>query len=219
MLKRLFFSANLQSIKIFKKKKKQTLFKIFNLVSSLLLTDVKVRNCGTCSCLNIPSGSVPHFTKLCWGVAIVTLSRELSQLVYMLLGKGERTINAVGERWLQEQVLSMWGTWDSMHKGKDCYKTGAHWGPWATLVERKTEQTAKDAGTSGDTVLGRMRSFFVVFVVVCFALFCFVSISLFNERRDRVISSVMITKKQQQQKRKVWMCLPREQNKQSAIER
>lgn len=41
----------------------------------------------------------------------------------------------------------------------------------------------------------KMRSSFVVYVVVvCFALFCFVSIFLFNERRGRVTSSVMITK-------------------------
>lgn len=39
-----------------------------------------------------------RFTVLCWEVATLTLSREPLQLVYMLLGKGEGAIDAVGER-------------------------------------------------------------------------------------------------------------------------
>lgn len=78
---------------------------------------------------------------------------------------------------MQEQVWSTWWTWEPMHKGKDCYDTGAHTGPWATLVEGKTVQRVKDAGTSGDMVLGRMRSFFVF-------LFCFVFLSFCSMKEE-----------------------------------
>lgn len=51
-----------------------------------------------------------HFTKLCHKVAKMAVRRDLSQLSYMLLGKLEGNIDAVGERRkLQEEVLSVWG--------------------------------------------------------------------------------------------------------------
>lgn len=99
---------------------------------------------------------------LCQGVAIVTLSSELSQIAYIPLGKREGAIDAVGERrWLQEQVLSVGGGWDPctsdrIRTGQEHTPPLCHSNGRGGCVTSRRHRNIKKYG------VGRMKSFFLL---------------------------------------------------------